>query len=191
VGGAGSPSPGDGLRLYFRRLSRRSPQRRSRHPRRVGLATTGTYAGSTGPVSSTAQFLDAIDAVPVCLHCRLHVAITEDHDAPSNLVSELLRPMVLVFAVLDLTGPQLDLSGRFVPGEGSFPPGPARRLGLSRRSARRPGWADGCGTGYVINTVPALSPRRAHGGHSTYRGVPVPARPPRMPRPAGPFPHYQ
>jgi hypothetical protein len=83
------------------------------------------------------------------------------------LVSELLRTMVLVFAVLNLTGPQLDLSGRFVPGEGSFPPGPARRLGLSRRSTRRPGWADdwlalGGGTGYVINTVPALSPRPAH-----------------------------
>jgi len=67
----------------------------------AGPATTGTYAGSTGPVSLTA------------------------------LVSELLRTMVLVFAVLDLTGPQLDLSGRFVSGEGSCPPGPARRLGLS------------------------------------------------------------
>jgi len=102
----------------------------------VGPATTGTYAGSTGPVSLTA------------------------------LVSELLRTMMLVFAVLDLTGPQLDLSGRFVPGEGSFPPGPVRRLGLCRRSARRPGWADdwvGAGRRHRLRDQHSPRPQSATG----------------------------
>lgn len=148
----------------------------------VGLATAGTFAWTTVPLYLAAQFIGAaIGAGLVWLHYRPHFAATDDPqaklavfctgpaiDAPvSNVVSETLGTMMLVFAVLYLTGPQLDLTGLFVMGEGvPQQPGPG---GLGSLDALPVGLvvlviglALGGTTGYAINPARDLSPRLMH-----------------------------
>jgi len=148
----------------------------------VGLASAGTFAWSKVPLYLTAQFLGAaIGALLVWLHYRPHFAATEDPDAKlgvfctspaiddlsANVVSEILGTTMLVFAVLYLTGPQLDLSGIFVPEEGArLQVGPG---GLGSLDALPVGLvvlviglALGGTTGYAINPARDLSPRLIH-----------------------------
>lgn len=148
----------------------------------IGLATAGTFAWAKVPVYLAAQFIGAaIGAVLVWLHYRPHFAVTEDRDAKlavfctgpaiddpvSNVVSETLGTMMLVFAVLYLTGPQLDLTGLFAAGEGlPQQPGPG---GLGSLDALPVGLvvlviglALGGTTGYAINPARDLSPRLVH-----------------------------
>lgn len=148
----------------------------------VGLATAGTFAWTKVPLYLAAQFLGAgMGAGLVWLHYRPHFAATDDPDAKlgvfctrpaiddplSNVVSEVLGTMMLVFAVLYLTGPQLDLSGFFVPGDGtSVQVGPG---GLGSLDALPVGLVVlviglslGGTTGYAINPARDLSPRLVH-----------------------------
>ena len=149
----------------------------------IGLATAGTFAWAKVPLYLAGQFLGAaIGAVLVWVHYRPHFAATDDPDAKlgvfctapaiddtaSNVVSEVLGTMMLVFAVLYLTGPQLDLSGLLVSGGEGTPlqPGPgglgsldALPVGLVVLAI---GLALGGTTGYAINPARDLSPRLVH-----------------------------
>lgn len=92
----------------------------------IGLATAGTFAWSQVPLYIAAQCIGAaIGAGLVWLHYRPHFAVTDDKDAKlgvfctgpaiddrsANFISEVMGTLMLVFAVLYLTGPKLDVSG--------------------------------------------------------------------------------
>jgi glycerol uptake facilitator protein len=146
----------------------------------VGLATAGVFAWAKVPMYVTAQFLGAaIGAVLVWLHYHPHFRATDDPDAklgvfctgpaiketPENFVSELLGTLMLVLAVLYLTGPQLDLSG-VVLGAGIMREG---AVGLGSLDALpialvvlSIGLSLGGSTGYAINPARDLSPRLVH-----------------------------
>ena len=147
----------------------------------IGLATAGAFAWAKVPTYLAAQFIGgAIGAFLVWLHYRPHFAATDDPDAKlgvfctgpaipdtlSNFVSEVLGTLMLVFAVLYLTGPQLDLTGLGVVPPEQFQPGPG---GLGSLDALPVGLvvlviglALGGTTGYAINPARDLSPRLVH-----------------------------
>jgi glycerol uptake facilitator protein len=147
----------------------------------IGLATAGSFAWSKVPMYLAAQFIGAaLGAFLVWLHYRPHFAATENADAKlgvfctgpaipdtlSNLVSEVLGTLMLVFAVLYLTGPQLDLTGLGAVSPDGFQPGPG---GLGSLDALPVGLvvlviglALGGTTGYAINPARDLSPRLMH-----------------------------
>lgn len=147
----------------------------------VGLATAGIFAWSKVPIYLAAQFLGAmIGAVLVWLHYQPHFKATDDADAklgvfctgpaikemPENFISEMLGTLMLVFAVLYLTGPQIDLSGvilgspdaaaKGAVGLGSLDALPVGLVVLSI------GLSLGGSTGYAINPARDLSPRLMH-----------------------------
>jgi len=146
----------------------------------LGLATAGVFAWTQVPVYLAAQFIGAaFGAFLVWAHYHPHFEATDDPDSklgvfctgpaikemPENLISEALGTLMLVFAVLYLTGPQLDLSG-IVLGDGTARPGPgglgsldALPVGLVVLSI---GLSLGGSTGYAINPARDLSPRLMH-----------------------------
>jgi len=148
----------------------------------VGLATAGAFAWSKVPLYLAAQFLGAaLGAFLVWLHYRPHFAETEDADAklgvfctgpaipdvPSNFISEMLGTLMLVFAVLYLAGPSIDLSG-LVTANGGAIEGSAV-VGLGSLDSLPVGLvvlviglALGGTTGYAINPARDLSPRLMH-----------------------------
>jgi len=147
----------------------------------VGLATAGVFAWSKVPIYLAAQFLGAmIGAVLVWLHYQPHFKATDDADAklgvfctgpaikemPENFISEMLGTLMLVFAVLYLTGPQIDLSGIVLGSPDAAPKGAvglgsldALPVGLVVLSI---GLSLGGSTGYAINPARDLSPRLMH-----------------------------
>lgn len=150
----------------------------------IGLATAGVFPWEMVPIYLAAQFLGAaIGAGLVWLHYRPHFAATEDADAKlgvfctgpaipntfSNLISEVIGTVVLVFAVLYLTGPQITLTGLSEAiGEGE-PLALEPSLGLGSLDALPVGLvvlviglALGGTTGYAINPARDLSPRLMH-----------------------------
>ena len=146
----------------------------------IGLATAGIFAWSKVPMYLAAQFVGAlIGAVLVWVHYHPHFKATKDPDTqlgvfctgpalkemPENVISEMLGTLMLVFAVLYLTGPQLDLSGAVlgagimradVVGLGSLDALPVGLVVLSI------GLSLGGSTGYAINPARDLSPRIVH-----------------------------
>lgn len=146
----------------------------------IGLATAGIFAWSKVPMYVAAQLLGAfVGAFLVWVHYHPHFKATTDPDTqlrvfctgpaleemPENFISEMLGTLMLVFAVLYLTGPQLDLSG-VVLGAGIMKAGAvglgsldALPVGLVVLSI---GLSLGGSTGYAINPARDLSPRLVH-----------------------------
>lgn len=146
----------------------------------IGLATAGTFAWAKVPLYLVAQLIGAaIGAAMVWLHYRPHFAATDDADAklgvfctgpaiddrPANLISEVMGTFMLVFAVLYLTGPTLDLTNVHLANE-TFQPGPG---GLGSLDALPVGLVVlgiglslGGSTGYAINPARDLAPRLMH-----------------------------
>jgi glycerol uptake facilitator protein len=137
----------------------------------VALAMAGKFAWSGVPAYLAAQFAGAaFGAVLVWMHYHPHFAVTDDpnlklgvfctipqiRSTASNLLSEVIGTLVLVFGVLYLSAPNVAGLEGSRGGLGALDALPVGLLVLAI------GLSLGGTTGYAINPARDLSPRLVH-----------------------------
>ncbi len=138
----------------------------------IGLAVAGKFDWSLVPVYVGAQMLGAIiGAIVVWLAYRQHFNETASGDAklgvfctapairsaPNNLITEIIATFILIFGVLYILGPTININSKDeIIGLGSIGALPVALLVLGI------GLSLGGPTGYAINPARDLGPRIAH-----------------------------